>query len=317
MVALWYNEYMNIKDAKIVFLGTPNIAGMVLSKLLSLNSNVVAVLTQPEKSFGRGLKSVISPVGSIAAANNLLLYQPKTNTEIEHILSDIGADVLVVVAYGRLLSNKSLCQAKFGAVNVHGSLLPKYRGPSPIQATILEGDKKTGTTFIEMTEGMDTGPILSQQSIYVNPKDTTASLSEKISKLACDNIEQTLNDYLSGNIKPQKQDERIVTYCHLITKDNGLINWQDSAETIQRQVRAYNPWPQAFTFWGKNKLAILDSNITKQRLIPGHVRLGDGRMLVGTSTSALEILNLQPSGKKMMAAHDFVNGHQQIDNYIL
>jgi len=311
-----YNANMDIKNCKLVFLGTPMIAAQVLIKLIAINSNIVAVLTQPTKPFGRGLKLTTSEVERVARVNNLPLYKPESAVEIEKTLVDLKPDILVVVAYGHILSKRSLASAKLGAVNVHGSLLPKYRGPSPIQTTILEGDKVAGITFLKMTKKMDAGPILLKKSIPVKADETSRSLTDKLTTLACDEIEETLVNYLNGNIRLKEQENESATFCHLISKNDGLICWESSATKIHRQIRAYNPWPMAFTYWEKEKLIILSSATTKLKLSPGQVRLINGQLLVGTSTTALELLSLKPAGKKIMTAQDFMNGHLQIDNYI-
>lgn len=307
---------MDIKSCKIIFMGTPKIATHVLDKLISHEANISAVLTQPKKPLGRGLKLITSDVEKVAIDNNLPLFTPESESEIIQIVSRYAPDLLLVVAYGHILSKKVLSLSKIGSINIHGSLLPKYRGPSPIQTTILEGDDIAGITFQLMTEKMDEGAILFQKNINVGSDETTKSLTEKLTALACNEVVTTLNNYLNNKIKPKKQNDKKATYCHLITKDDGLIDWKSSATTIDRKIRAYTPWPKAFTYWKDKKLTIIRSAHTDEKLQPGRVKSANSKLFVGTSTTALELLEIQPAGKNNMTAQDFLNGHPQIDNYI-
>lgn len=297
-------------------MGTPKIATHVLDKLISHEANISAVLTQPKKPLGRGLKLITSDVEKVAIDNNLPLFTPESESEIIQIVSRYAPDLLLVVAYGHILSKKVLSLSKIGSINIHGSLLPKYRGPSPIQTTILEGDDIAGITFQLMTEKMDEGAILFQKNINVGSDETTKSLTEKLTALACNEVVTTLNNYLNNKIKPKKQNDKKATYCHLITKDDGLIDWKSSATTIDRKIRAYTPWPKAFTYWKDKKLTIIRSAHTDEKLQPGRVKSANSKLFVGTSTTALELLEIQPAGKNNMTAQDFLNGHPQIDNYI-
>jgi len=306
---------MDIKSCKIVFMGTPQIAAQVLDKLISLEANITAVLTQPKKPLGRGLKFIISDVEKVAVDNNLPLFTPESESEIIEIVSRHAPDLLLVVAYGHILSKEVISLARTGSINIHGSLLPKYRGPSPIQTTILEGDDIAGITFQLMTEKMDEGAILLQKSVNVSPEETTKSLTEKLTTLARNEVVTALNNYLNNTIKPEKQNDKKATYCHLITKNDGLIDWKSSATTIDREIRAYTPWPKAFTYWKDKKITIIRSAHTDLKLQPGQVKSANSKLFVGTSTTALELLEIQPAGKNNMTAQDFLNGHPQIDNY--
>ncbi len=308
---------MDYKNIKISFFGTPELSAQILSTLILENFKICAVLTQSDKINGRGLNNNDSPVKKIAIENNLELFQPDNKYEIVRDLAKIKPELLIVVGYGHILTKEALAVPKYGAINIHGSLLPKYRGSSPIQTSILNGDKKTGVTFIKMNPSMDEGDIIYQDSIGIDNQETASTLTHKISEVSCQNIERVIRGYLDNTLVSKKQDKTKATYCQLISKNDGLINWQDQAIAIDRKVRAYNSWPTAFTFWQTKKISILESVVSKQVIAPGLVCIHDKKLFVGTEKDSLEIIKLQLAGKKNMTAIDFINGHKDIDNCLL
>jgi len=314
-----------LKQAKIVFMGTPDFGASVLNSLIK-KSNVIAVVTQPDKKVGRDQILTASPIKKLALQQNIEVLQPeriKGNAEFVKRLKDLQADLIVVVAYGLILPKEVIELPKFGVVNVHASLLPKYRGASPIQAAILNGDKKTGVTIMLIDEQLDHGPILSQKDLKISKTETFETLHDKLAVLGANLLIKTLPDYLDGRVKSQEQDHSLATFCKRITKIEGKIDWSKSGQEIERMVRAFYPWPGAWTTWNNKNLKILAASAdTFDRLSMTASAVGEvlevkGGIAVACGKDALEILELQLEGKKPMVAKEFLNGYPEIVGSIL
>jgi methionyl-tRNA formyltransferase len=302
--------------ARIVFMGTPQFAVPVL---LALNKehHVVGVVTQPDRPAGRGRNLVASPVKRIAQEQGLPIFQPKSLRQpdaVQH-LAGWQPDVIVVAAFGQILRPAVLELAPYGCLNVHGSLLPAYRGAAPIPAAILAGEQVTGITIMHLDEGMDTGPILSQAECPIASTDTAASLSEKLAHLGARLLIDTLPRWLSGTIEANPQDESAATYCRPLKKEDGLLDWTYPAAYLDRQVRACDPWPGAFTTWRGQHLRVLRAHPRiewPEARDPGQVVPVGSGISVATGQGVLELLEVQLASKKPMPAEQFARGQRDL-----
>ncbi len=299
---------------RVVFMGTPEFAVPALRRLLEAYQ-VVGVVTQPDRPAGRGRKLQPPPVKELALTQGLPVLQPRSlrkDPAALQAIADLRPDLIVVAAYGLILPQSVLDIPPHGCLNIHASLLPKYRGPAPIPAAILAGDKETGVTIMRMDAGMDTGPILAQRRTPIHPDDTTASLSARLAELGAELLSEVLPRWLKGEITPQPQDDAQATYCGLIRKEDGEIDWTQPAEAIARQVRAYDPWPGAFTFWRGQRLKVLRARPAD---LPadspaGTVILADKLPAVVTGQGALLLDEIQLAGKRAMPADTFIRGYR-------
>ena len=250
------------QSLRIVFAGTPDFAARHLAALLSSEHEVIAVYTQPDRPAGRGKKLTASPVKNIALENNIPVYQPENfkSDEAKQELADLNADIMVVVAYGLLLPQAVLDTPRLGCINVHGSILPRWRGAAPIQRSIWAGDKETGVTIMQMDIGLDTGDMLSIATLPIESTDTSASMYEKLAGLGPDALVECLADIASGKAVAEKQDDELANYAKKLSKEEAKIDWNDSAEHIERCVRAFNPWPMSH-------FAITDSSSNDEKSI--------------------------------------------------
>ncbi|MBP7687706.1 MAG: methionyl-tRNA formyltransferase [Thermoflexales bacterium] len=304
----------------VIFMGSPQFAVPTLDALMHAYP-VLAVYTQPDKPAGRGKTLTAVPVAQWAAAHHLAIYQPrsfrKDPAAIEHLRA-LQPDVIVVAAYGLILPQAVLDIPRFGCVNVHGSILPRHRGAAPIAAAILAGDAETGITIMQMDAGMDTGPMLSVGREPIRSDDTTLSLGERMSHLGAQLLIDTLPGYLNGSIKPLAQPADGVTYSPKINKSDAQIDWTRSAIEIDRAVRAYMPWPGAFTEWNGQLVKVLKTGIRDQesgiRDQGTVIRLADGAIGVVTGDGVLELIEIQLAGRKAMSARDFVRGQPNFIN---
>ncbi len=306
---------------KVVFMGTPEFAVPVLQALIDAEDfEIAGVVTQPDRPAGRGQQVRLSPVKQLAVDHNLPVYQPAKLRGDEAVaqLTAWSPDVYVVVAYGQILRKSILAIPEYGSVNVHGSILPRWRGASPIQAAIRAGDAETGITIMLMDEGMDTGPMLYKATVMIEPDETAQSLHDKLAAISGETLLKGLRGYLSGDIEPQPQSDDGVTYTNLIKKEDGNIDWSAPAVEIDRLVRAFTPWPGAFTYWNGQLLKIksghpLSDNPNK--LQPGEVSLNDpaAPLVIGTGNGCYAPHELQLEGRKALNVEDFVNGFQEID----
>ncbi len=303
---------------RIVFMGTPEFSVPILEQLIGSEHQVVAVYTQPDRPAGRGRTLTPSSVKTVALAHGLPVLQPaslKGTAEVAE-LDELKPDAIVVAAYGQLLPQPVLDIPAFGCLNVHPSLLPKYRGASPIAAAILNGDEETGVTIMLLDAGLDSGPVLAQRAIAIEPDDTTESLGGKLARLGAELLVQTLPRWFDRSLTPEPQDETSATYTKLVAKEEGEINWQLSAVELWRRVRAFYPWPGCYTRWRGKQLKLLEAVP-----VTGGEGLEPGRVLslsleqeavVGVATGAgiLGLRRVQLEGKKAMEAADFLRGHR-------
>lgn len=295
---------------RIVFMGTPDFAVPTL-RLLIDRFDVIGVVTQPDRPAGRGGEMRLSPVKQVALDADIPVFQPEKIRQpdaIEH-LRDWPADVYVVAAFGQILPQALLDIPPLGSLNVHASLLPRWRGAAPIQAAILAGDAQTGITIMKMDVGLDTGPMLSQSAIPIQPLETGESLHQRLAQLGAELLAATLPGYLSGAIEPRPQPEAGVTHAPQISKTQGRIDWQNPADAIERQVRAFYPWPGAYTTWEDKTLKIHSATISAGELEPGSVAGQGERVMVGTGDGVLCPTRVQLAGRKAVSIDDFVRGH--------
>jgi methionyl-tRNA formyltransferase len=299
---------------RIVFMGTPMAAVPSLLRCIFDGHEVAAIYTQPDRRSGRGQKIVYSPVKETALEQGLPILQP-TKLRIPESINtfrDLAADVAVVVAYGRILPVEYLNTFHYGAVNVHFSLLPKYRGAAPVNWAIAEGEEKTGVTTMKMDEGLDTGDILLQRPTSIGPHETSIELTSRLADMGADLLSETLAD-LSA-IKPKKQDETLASYAPILRKEDGAIDWSQPADRISRRVRGFQPFPGSFTYYEGSRLVIWKAlEIEAHPDLPGSpgevVSIEKDLIVVrcGNNT-ALAIQETQPEGKRRMSVSDFLNG---------
>ena len=291
-------------------MGSSDFSIPILDALLQ-NFSVPVVITQPDKPTGRGKKIKPPKIKLFAEEKGLSVYQPPKliQEEMDMILDRYHIDLIVVADYGKILQPWLLNCPKFGAINVHASLLPKWRGPSPIQAVILQGEDETGVTIMKMDEGLDTGDILSQRSIKVACDDTAETLSKKLSVMGGFLLVETINKYVRNEIKPIPQDSKQATMTKLIKKEDALLDFYQPAEIIERKIRAYNPWPICYFYWDSGYLRVHKAEISEDKILqPGERGIINKYPCIGTSTKAIILKTVQPAGKKIMDGMDFLNG---------
>ncbi|RTZ13975.1 methionyl-tRNA formyltransferase [Vibrio aquaticus] len=300
------------KPLKIVFAGTPDFAARHLAALLSSEHEVIAVYTQPDRPAGRGKKLTASPVKHIALEHNIPVYQPENfkSDEAKQELADLNADLMVVVAYGLLLPQAVLDTPKLGCINVHGSILPRWRGAAPIQRSIWAGDKETGVTIMQMDIGLDTGDMLSIATLPIEATDTSATMYEKLAELGPDALVECLADIADGKAVPEKQDDELANYAKKLSKEEARINWADDAEHIERCVRAFNPWPMSHFEAAENSIKVWQSRVDDQTTTQpaGTILQADKTgIYVATGNGVLVLEQLQVPGKKAMPVQDILN----------
>jgi methionyl-tRNA formyltransferase len=298
----------------LVFCGTPDFAVLTLEKLVAAGFRVHLVVTRPDRPKGRGLELVACPVKQSALRLNLPITQPdqiKTNDEFRAQLTALKPEAIIVVGYGRLIPPWMLDLPPFGNINLHASLLPKYRGAAPIQWAIANGESVTGVTTMRLDPGLDTGDILLQTEIPIAPEDTAEMLAPRLASIGADLMVETLRGLQAGSIRPRPQDHSQATLAPILTKEDGLVNFSRSAAEIFNRLRGFQPWPGAHTkFRGKN-LLIVKARPASDLLPPAELRVQADRLLVGCGHStSLELLGLQLEGKKSISAHDFIHGYQ-------
>ncbi len=299
---------------RIVFFGTPDFSIPVLKSLLQGPEEVVAVVTQPDRGKGRGRKFVPSPVKNLTLQQGLPLFQPeKVREEIfQKKIKDLQPDLFVLVAYGQILPKSLLEIPKHGAVNVHASLLPKYRGAAPIPWAILKGEKVTGVTTMMMDEGMDTGDILLQTEISMSDEETSETLHDQLALLGAQLLSETVKGMKAGSVHPIPQDHSKATYAPPLKKEDGQIDWSKDAKEIDRQVRALNPWPGAFTMWNGQLLKIYKGEVREEisKRETGIVSwVGSDFIEVETGKASFIIKEVQLEGKRRMSVREFLAGH--------
>ena len=297
--------------AKIVFLGTPDFALPSLKSLLEAHE-VVGAVCQPDRPAGRQRRLRESAVKRLARAAAIPLIQPRRIRGEEAIvaLRAWQADVYVVAAYGQILPQALLDLPPAGTVNVHASLLPRWRGAAPIQAAIKAGDIESGVTIMVLDAGLDTGPLLAKRALPLAPDETGQSLHDKLARLGAELLIETLPRYLRGEIEGQKQDESLATYAPQIKKKEGRIDWTWPAVAIERLTRAFTPWPGTYTSWNGAQLRVLAGRCAAGQGEAGRVLEVDGGIAIGTGAGLFIPTALQLAGRKRLSAADFVNGHR-------
>ena len=300
---------------RIIFAGTPEFATPALQALIDRDLKPILVLTQPDRPAGRGRQLQQSPVKQLAIAHGIDCWQPSSLKGTS--LAEHHADLLVTAAYGLLLPESLLSEPRWGAWNLHASLLPRWRGASPIQQAILAGDEATGISLMQMDAGLDTGPVFLQESIAIDPQETAGALHDRLAVLAATVLNRGLDALLNGTLpKPSPQPTEGVTHAHLIKKGDALLVWSESADTLERQVRAYNPWPVAFTDVFEPlgepvcRIWAAKARTSDGTSPPGTVlgATGDG-ILVACGEGALNITELQAPGRKRLSAREWLNAH--------
>ncbi|MBD5134877.1 MAG: methionyl-tRNA formyltransferase [Lachnospiraceae bacterium] len=300
---------------RIVFMGTPDFAVPVLEALCDAGHEVAAVVTQPDKPRGRGKEMQYTPVKESALERGIEVYQPvKVKDEaFVQILKEINPDVIVVVAFGQILPSTILHMPKYGCINVHASLLPKYRGAAPIQWVIIDGEKETGITTMQMDEGLDTGDMMLKAVISIDEKETGGSLHDKLAGIGGTLIVDTLKQVEEGSIVLEKQDDSKSNYAKMLNKKLGRIDFEKSAEEIERLIRGLNPWPSAYTSLNGKTLKIWDADVRKEKtdIPPGEIiEVTNDEILVSTGDGILIINELQLEGKKRMDTESFLRGYK-------
>lgn len=297
---------MNIRT---VFMGSPEFAIPSLRRLAS-EYQVVGVVTQPDREAGRGRQLSPPPVKLAAIELGIPVIQPNRLREpaASQQLLDWAPDLIVVAAFGQILRPAVLDLPRFGCINVHGSLLPRWRGAAPIQAAILHGDSQTGVTIMKMDPGIDTGPQLTQRSLPILPDDTGETLGQRMSVLGADLLAETLARYLAGELHPQPQPENGATYASMLTKEDGLLDFNLPASTLERRVRGLIPWPGAYMIWQGQPLKIHRAHTASGQTNPGQIIIQHGLPAVGCNEGVLVIDEVQPAGKKPMPGKTFLNG---------
>jgi methionyl-tRNA formyltransferase len=300
---------------RLVYMGTPRFAVPSLLALAGAGHEIIGVVTRMDKPSGRGQSIAAPPVKTAALSLGLPLHQPRRVREPQFLetLRGLNADVIVVAAYGQILPKEILTLPKYGCINVHASLLPAYRGAAPINWAIIHGDTETGITIMQMDEGMDTGGVLIQESLPIDPKDTAGTLVEKLSELGARLITKTLPLVASGALKPAAQDASRATAAPPLKKEDGRIDWGLPATNIHNRVRGVTPWPGAYSFLDGSMLKILETEALPGDGEPALIFRGARNTLdVGSGKGLIRILRLQPAGKKPMSAEDFLRGHREV-----
>lgn len=300
---------------RIIFAGTPDFAARHLAALLAANYNVVGVFTQPDRPAGRGKKLMPSPVKALAQENGLPVFQPASlrPAHNQQLIAALSADIMVVVAYGLILPKSALEIPRLGCINVHGSLLPRWRGAAPIQRALWAGDTETGITIMQMDVGLDTGDMLYKLACPITPEDTSASLYDKLAGLGPQGLIETLEQLAKGTAKPETQDESLVTHAEKLSKEEAQLDWSLSATQLERCIRAFNPWPMSFFMMDGQPVKIWKASVIEAQVNaePGTIIEADKHgICIATAEGILNLQELQPAGKKAMKAQDLLNSRR-------
>lgn len=318
---------------RIIYMGTPYFAVPALETLIKHAApgnllpggyEIVTVITRPDKPSGRGHGVTFSPVKQCALAHNIPVWQPGSFKKANNssALAAYHADLYIVAAFGQILPQAVLDQPRYGTLNIHASLLPKYRGANPISEAILHGENETGVSIMLLDAGIDTGPVLLRRGIPINPDETTGTLTEKLANLGSRALLEALPFWVEGKITPEAQDETLASHTRMLRKEDGEIDWSKSAQYISRQVRAYSPWPGAYTHWKGKLLKIiaahpLDSHATPPAIVGAQKISGQQVLTVTTSEGTLAVEHLQLEGKRAMTSDEFLRGYGQIVGQLL
>jgi methionyl-tRNA formyltransferase len=300
---------------RLVFCGTPQFAVPTLDALIAAGHEVVLVVTQPDRPQGRGLELAAPPAKQTALKHSLRITQPeriKNNTEFRQRLEEIAPEAIIVVGYGRIIPPWMLGLPRFGNINLHASLLPKYRGAAPIQWAIAEGETITGVTTMLLNEGLDTGDILLQKEVPIMPDDTAVTLAPRLAAVGAALMVETLKNLQAGTIAPIPQDHTQATLAPILKREDGLIDFARPAAVIVNRLRGFQPWPGAYTFFRGKKLAMLEAKVAEgSRVNPGTIDVANDRFHVECGQGmALDLLWVQLEGKKRTSAAEFVRGYR-------
>ena len=298
---------------KIIFLGTPQFAVPTLRTLIHEGYDILSVVTQPDRPKGRGRKLTPSPVKILAEESNLTIFQPeKLDDSFLDLLPALKPDLLIVVAFGQIIPGKALRSARWGGINIHASLLPKYRGSAPIQWVIINNEKKTGITTMFMDEGLDTGPILMQHEVDILEGETAGQLHDRLSSLAPGLLIKTLQGLAKGTIEKKKQDDSLATYAPKLTKEQGLIDWSWTAMRLRGLINGLDPWPGAFTYYNGRMLKLFGCFLKDDRQkvsVPGRIKgLTERGLEVETGEGSIIVGEIQSPGKKRLPVKEFLRG---------
>jgi methionyl-tRNA formyltransferase len=308
---------------KIVFMGTPDFAIPVLAALVDAGHDVAGVYTRPDRRAGRGRRLTAPPVKEYALERGLRVFQPASLRRDEGALDALNLlapDLVVVAAYGLFLPGAMLDLPRLGCLNIHPSLLPRHRGPSPVATAILDGDAMAGVTVIRLDDQMDHGPIAAQRETTIGPDETAGALTARLFRMGAELLLETLPGWRRGDLVPVVQDESLATVTRQLTKQDGEIDWGRSAEYIARQVRAYSPWPGTFTLWRGRRLAIVAADTARESVASGPAglvtALPEG-VRVATGEGVLELRTVQLEGRKPVDVTEFLRGHSDFTGSVL
>lgn len=317
------NKHIKLRT---VFMGTSPLAQVALQKLIEEQYNIVGVFTKADKKIGREQELTATPVKTLALENSIEVFQPiRFDEETVKTLRGLKPDLIVVAAYGKILPKTVLDMPGFGCINIHASLLPKFRGPSPIQNALLAGEKETGVTIMLMDENVDTGDILTQTILPIEEDDTFLELHDKLATLGAQLLSKTLPLWIKRQIESKPQNNSEATLCQLIEREDGRIFWETEAQKIYNRYRALFPWPGIFTFWRNEKTMLrlkllkirLDKENSTDKHAIGEVFQADNALAIQTIKGAILIEQLQLEGKKPMASNEFINGYPKFIGTIL
>lgn len=300
---------------KIIFAGTPDFAARHLDALLASEHQVTGVFTQPDRLAGRGNKLTPGPVKVLAQTHGIPVFQPKSlrPEENQQLVADLQADIMVVVAYGLILPQAVLSMPRLGCVNVHGSLLPRWRGAAPIQRALWAGDSETGVTIMQMDAGLDTGDMLLKLNCPIGPDDTSASLYNRLAELGPQGLLQTLTMLATNRAQPEVQDNALATYAEKLSKEEARLDWTLPAAQLERCIRAFNPWPVSYFLIDDQPVKVWQATVLPhQDKQPGEILHADKQGIqIATADGVLNLLSLQPAGKKPMSAQDLLNSRRE------
>jgi len=307
---------------RVVFMGTPDFAVPSLQRLIE-NQLVIGVVTQPDRPAGRGRDVTPPPVKVAARAASIPVYQPPTLRlpDAAQLLRQWAPDIIVVAAFGQILRPHILNLPPSGCLNIHASLLPRWRGAAPIQHAILAGDKESGISLMKMDEGLDTGPVYIQEALLIDPLDTAATLHDRLAILGAELLDRHLDGIYDGTLSPIPQDDDKATYARLLKKEDGLIAWDRRADEVDRQIRAMTPWPGSFTNWQGARLKILAARPVLDRRssdgVPGQVVAHSDGVVILTGAGGIRLERVQISGKRAMSVGEFVRGRPDFIGAVL
>jgi methionyl-tRNA formyltransferase len=299
---------------RVVFFGTPAFAVPTFEALLASRHLVAGVVTQPDRPRGRGQKTIDAPVKARARGIRVPLLQPSVLNEPSFIdaLAGLAADIGVVAAYGKILSERVLAVPRLGMINVHASLLPRYRGAAPIHRAVIAGERETGVTIMRIVKALDAGPMLAASRRPVGPNETSEEVERDLARIGAALLTSTLDQLAAGDVRETPQEDSAATYAHRLTKEDGLIDWTWPADRIHNLVRGLHPWPHAYTYLNGARLIVLRSAVASRsdRAPPGSVVAAHGNELrAAAGSEAVDLLEIQPEGKRPMSPRDFIAGH--------